>query len=611
MKIYRFFAFAALLIAGLANQSHGVMSDTEPRAMGLAQSYTALARGPQAVFWNPANLALSGSSRVTWQILGAGFSLVAENNSFSMSTYNDNFTDSNKNVSPRGTSYFISEEDKKDLLYDIPGSGLKMNVEVDPILALGLPINGGVAFPMPGGIHSAVTIGLTAGFEGEVPKDMLELLLFGNKFAEDRLADGKAEGYDISEWDGSGWAVGSLNWAGAKPWMPAKFEPYLSEFTVGGTLKFMGGAYGEIMESGGNGLVSRRSEAEVDTYLLIRSAGFSKDSGFSGGVSTGAPILDSLDVDIGGTGFGLDLGVAGVTKDRKTTFSVGLLNFFDAFSWSSDTRQDSLFVTARNLRVTRFIDPERRNIEDILDNEDVDGDGDVDFHKKIGEESFSRSLPAVLRVGVAHEPMERLTVVGNYDQAFSNGFGISTTPRLSSGVEYRLVPWFPMRFGLSLGGRWGSSTAIGFAFGPFELPHMQFSLLDLALVTRGGFFPGIAKGTAISLQLFRLDLTFGDIEGAPGEEVKPHIEIIPDVEETIPAEEAEAEEGVESVKETTPEEGEVEESVEPVEETAPEEEGEVEEGSEPVEETAPEEEGEVEEGGEPESDTESEGDGAR
>ena len=515
MKINRFFAIAALLISSLASQSHGVLNDTEPRAMGLAQSYTALARGPQAVFWNPANLALSGSRKVSWQLLGAGFSLVAENNSFSVSTYNDNFTASNKNESPKGTPYYISEEDKQDLLDDIPSSGLKMNVEVDPILALGLPINGGVAFPMPGGIHSAVTIGLTAGFEGEVPKDMLELFLFGNEFAADRQAAGKEDGYDIGEWDGSGWAIGSLNWAGAKAWMPAQFEPYLSEFTIGGTLKFMGGAYGEIKESGGEGLVARLDGAMVDAHAISHVAG--------------------------GTGFGLDLGVAGVTKNRKTTFSVGLLNLLDTFSWSIEARQDSLFATASDLRVTRFIDPDNRNIEDILDNEDVDDDGDVDFHKKIGEESFSRSLPAVLRVGVAHELMERLTVVGNYDQAFSKGFGISTTPRLSSGVEYRLVPWFPMRFGLSLGGRWGSSSAIGFAIGPFELPHMQFSLLDLAVVTRGGFFPGISKGTAISLQLFRLDLTFGDIEGAPGEEVKPYIKIIPDVEETTPEEEGESE----------------------------------------------------------------------
>ena len=492
MKILKLIACALLFVGTLADLSDATMGGTDPRAMGLAQSYTALVRGPESVFWNPANLGLSGSRKFSWQVLSVGASLVTENNSFSVTTYNDYFTESNDSVSPRGTAYYINAEDKQDLLDDIPAEGMKMNVELEPVLAAGLPINGGIAFPLPGGLQSALALGLTVGLEGEMPKDMFELLLFGNQFAADRLAAGKEEGYDISEWNGSAWAITSLNWGIAKPWLPQGLKSYLSEMALGGTLKFTGGLYGEILESGGEGMVTRIDGAVVDAYAITQSAGDID--------------IDSEKVEFGGSGFGLDLGVAGVTKNGKTTFSIGLLNLLDSFSWSTKVRQDSIFATATNLRVTRFIDPDQQDIENVLDNEDVDGDGDIDFHKKIGEDSFSRSLPAVLRVGLAHELMNRMTVVGNYDQAFSEGFGLSTTPRLSAGVEYRLVNWFPMRFGLSAGGRWSSSSAIGFALGPFTMSRLQFRLLDLALVTRGGFFPGIAKGTAISVQFFRLDL---------------------------------------------------------------------------------------------------------
>jgi hypothetical protein len=492
MKILKLVACALLFVGTLADLSDATMGGMGPRAMGLAQSYTALVRGPESVFWNPANLGLSGTRKFSWQVLNVGASLVTENNSFSVTTYNDYFTESNDSVSPRGTAYYINAEDKQDLLDDIPGEGLKMNVEVEPVLAAGLPINGGIAFPLPGGLQSALAFGLTMGLEGEMPKDMFELLLFGNQFAADRLAAGKEEGYDISEWNGSAWAIASLNWGIAKPWLPEELKPYLSEMAVGGTLKFTGGLYSEILESGGEGMVTRIDGAVVDAYAISQSAGDID--------------IDSETFELGGSGFGLDLGVAGVTKNGKTSFSVGLLNFLDTFSWSTEVRQDSLFVTADDLRITRMVDPKVENIEDVLDNEDVDKDGDKDFHKKIGEEDFSRSLPAMLRVGVAHELMERMTVVGNYDQAFSEGFGLSTTPRLSGGVEYRMVDWFPLRFGLSVGGRWSSSSALGFALGPFTMSRLQFRLLDLALVTRGGFFPGIAKGTAISVQFFRLDL---------------------------------------------------------------------------------------------------------
>lgn len=460
MKFIAYFALIAVLIGGLSSSAHAYgMGDTTPRAMSLGQSYTALARGPESVFWNPANLALSGSPKFAWQVIDLGFTLVAENNSFSVQTYNDNFTEKD---------HFIDVDDKNELLGDIEGSGLKMNLDIDPYISMLVPINGGVAFSLPKDIHSAITLGLTAGFEGEVPKDMFELMLFGNEFDKQ---------YDIAKWDGSGWAVGSFNWAFAKAVMPVQLKEYLSEFTVGGTLKIIGGAYGEVLRSDG-GFITRIEGADLDAQVLTQVGG--------------------------GTGFGLDLGVAGVTKDRKTTVSVALLNFFDTISWSQEVRQDSLFASASNLRGTRMLDEDVKSVEDVLDNE-KDEDGDVVFHEKTSEESFSRSMPAILRLGAAHRLQPRLTVVANYDQAFSDGFGIASTPRLSGGVEYRLVPWFPTRFGLTLGGR-SNGSSVGFAFGPFDLSHVRLEALDLALVTRGGLFPGVSKGTALSINFFKLEL---------------------------------------------------------------------------------------------------------
>ena len=447
--------------------AHGIIGDKSSRAMGLGQSYTALARGPEAVFWNPANLAIGGDTGLQWNLVGLGASLVTENNSFSVGDYNDNFTDD---------GHLITDKVKRGLLSDIPGDGLKLNVDVEPSGALLVPINGGVAFSLPGQMRSAVALGFTAGFEGEIPKDMVDLLLFGNEFNRQ---------YDIAKWDGSGWAVGSLNWAVAKPLMPTALAPHLSEFAAGATAKLMFGAYAETLRSDG-GFISRIDGADLDAYILTQYGG--------------------------GTGFGLDLGVAGVLKDKKTSFSVGLLNLLDTMSWGNSTQQDSIFASARDLKATDFLDV-KGSIENILNkenvpddcDEEVPGDCDADFHKEVGEESFSRSLPAMLRIGVAHQLDERLTLAGNWDQAFSEGFGTSTTPRLSVGAEYRLVEWLPARFGLSVGGR-GSSTSLGFSFGPFDLGSMQLTLMDLAFVTRGGFFPGVSKGSALGLEIFRLDL---------------------------------------------------------------------------------------------------------
>ena len=462
MKMLRFVAVSVLLFGVLSGAAHG-LNDNEARAVGLAQSYTALARGPEAVFWNPANLGLKSSRRFTWNLLPIGFTLIAENNSFSVQTYNDNFTEKD---------HFITEGDKRDLLDDIELDGLRVNVDFVPHMGFLLPLNGGVAFPLPWDIRSAVVTGFATGFEGAIPRDMFDLMLFGNDFNRS---------YDIAEWDGSGWGIASLNWAAAKPWMPPQFKPYLDEFSLGVTLKVLGGGYGEVRDSDG-GFESNFLDpvqavgTDLQAYLTTQFAG--------------------------GIGFGLDLGAAGVTKDRKTTFSVGLLNLLDTMSWSMEARQDSVFATANDLLVTRLMDV--GSIEEVLDNP-VDEDGDVIFHEELGDESFSRSLPAMLRVGVAHEPIPRLTLVGNWDQAFTEGFGIRTTPRVSGGAEYRLVPWFPTRFGVSVGGR-GASSAIGFGFGPFNVSHVQLEVMNVGFATRGGFLPGVAKGTVVSATLFKLNL---------------------------------------------------------------------------------------------------------
>lgn len=458
MKTGKLAIIAALLIAGISTRSEG-LGDTQTRALALSQAYTALARGPEAVFWNPANLALRGGPKFQWELVNFGFSLIAENNGFSVKTYNDNFTDKTR---------LITEADKNKILKEIPDDGERINVDLDPRFALGIPLNGGVAFPISAwGLSSAITLGLNTGFEAELPKAMIELMLKGNEFNKP---------YDIADWNGSGWSVFSFNWAAAKPWMPGKLKPYLDEFTVGGTFKVLSGAYGDIQKSKGSLLVEPEG-MDLDFNLITRAAG--------------------------GYGFGLDLGVAGVTKDRKLTFSAGLLNFLDYMSWGISPKQDSVFATANNLKATSVFGV--KNIQDALDNPDIDGDGSADFTKNLGDKAFSRSLPAMLRLGAAYQLQPKLTLVGNYDQAFSSGFGIKVTPRISAGAEYRLVDWFPMRFGLTVGGR-SSGSSLGFAFGPFNLGHTQFEVLDLALVNRGGMLPGVSKGTAISLMLFKFNL---------------------------------------------------------------------------------------------------------
>ena len=478
-RMIRFACAASLGLGLLFTTAAGAIGygDTQPRPMGLAGSYTAMARGVESLYWNPANLALQDSPRYSLP-LNLGFTYMLENNSWSISDYND------------FNGEFIDEAMKDDLLGNLDKEGLQFNTD----LGVFLPLVGGATFPMPWGLQSAMAFNLRLGVEGQVPGDFVEFLLRGNQFQREREALGRDPNYDIAEWDGQGWALGVLSWGFAKPWMPSVVEPYVSEFTVGTTLKFVGGYMGEVIKSDG-GFVTRVSGTQMEASGVARRGG--------------------------GLGFGLDLGVAGVSKDGRTTAGLSLVNLLDVMSWSMDAQQDSVFIVAEGLSVTSFTG--KNDLTEVFDNPrevmvnglldtvyraDVDSatwaDGDPVFRKEQDIDSFGNSLPAMIRLGVAHKPFPRLTVAANYDQAFSSGFGISTTPRISIGTEYRLVDWLPVRFGLSGGGRAGRSSAFGFAFGPFTVKRFRMTVMETSLVNRGGFFPGVSQGFGYSINLLRM-----------------------------------------------------------------------------------------------------------
>ena len=401
------FALAAGIVTGMLTtqpaQAIGY-GDTRPRAMGLAGTYTAMARGVESLYWNPANLALKDGPKVSIPGLGGG-SLVLENNSWSVSTYND------------FNGNFIDDGMKDDMLADLDKEGLKFNSDIGVFL----PLVSGAAFLLPWGLSSAMAFDIRAGVEGQVPRDMIEFMLRGNQFESERIEDERNPNYDIAEWDGESWGLAVFSWGFAKPWIPAQLEPHVSQFAVGITLKGMGGALAEVTDSEG-GFITRIGGMQMNASGVTRSAG--------------------------GIGFGLDLGAVGVPKDGRTTEGLSLVNLLDVMNWSIETRQDSVFVTAEGVSVTSFTGAD--GFDEIFDNpRDVLGDGRRDtvlenegaeaiwdsgvpvFHTERDIGSFSRSLPAMLRLGVAHKPIPRLTVAANYDQAFSSGMGIDSTPRIS------------------------------------------------------------------------------------------------------------------------------------------------------------------------------------
>lgn len=102
--------------------SAGALFAQGGKALGLG-GMTAISRGVESIYWNPANLAYSDSARPDFEMVIYSIFAKGGNNSFS-------FNDVNKYIGD-GESIFLTDKDVKDILKLIPNSGMVFDLEGD------------------------------------------------------------------------------------------------------------------------------------------------------------------------------------------------------------------------------------------------------------------------------------------------------------------------------------------------------------------------------------------------------------------------------------------------------------------------------------------------
>ena len=109
---------------------------------------------------------------------------------------------------------------------------------------------------------------------------------------------------------------------------------------------------------------------------------------------------------------------------------------------------------------------------------------------RVGE-AFSTSLPTMLRIGASIECRNfealkflpgSMILAFDYHQGLNSSMGNITTPRLSMGMEYRLIDFLPIRTGLSTGGGDGVRWSAGFGL------DFHYVCLDVATENLGMLF---------------------------------------------------------------------------------------------------------------------------
>jgi len=375
--------------------------------------------------------AANGAEAPRWNPANLGLSHRPD---FSMNVISMGVAVSNNSFSKRDydlyNGAFLTPQMKADILDKIPSDGLRADVDSE-VDALAFSWKN---FALSFAAESAARMHLSRTF--------VDVALNGNQL--DKV-------YDFSDSGGEGFAVSSIGVSYGKGLNVPRFE----DFAVGATVKYVIGlAHVEV----------------IDAYGV---AGTTYDGVYG---DARAQVRHST----GGHGFASDLGVA-AKINSKLTVGLTIRNWFSSVKWDEEVKLQQYGVNTDSLTVEAI---DKSSADSLIDDYDRERDG----------KSFSKRLPAELRVGGAYHT-GKVLLTADYVQGLSNRPGVSTTPQLALGAEYWLIHFFPVRAGFAVGGREGLSTRVGFGlhFGNFEM--------SLAAGSWGAVLPRSAGGLGFAFSI--------------------------------------------------------------------------------------------------------------
>lgn len=329
----------------------------------------------------------------------------------------------------------LTSQDIQDILNSIPESGLRVD---------GLARVNTLAFYIPNFSISLIGLGVAVG---NIPREFIELPLGGN------VEPGRI--YNFNNANANDWTGVGVVASGALPvWEnPSATVDF---FSIGATLKYISGIhYNQVVRA--EGVLKDFSLANNNPYVEVEG---------------NLEVLSSN----GGKGVGADFGaLATVNKN----FSVGLtlLNAFSSVKWSTETERLVFSIRGDSLGL-----PD--NIKDSLL---------VHNDSTYAIDAFSTHIPRVLDLAVAYQFTPDFLATAQWEQGLDTNMGGTTRARIAAGFEYTGIPFVPLRAGLTVGAKTGTSLAFGAGI------HLKNWYLDLAYLNHGSFVVGDFKGIGLAL----------------------------------------------------------------------------------------------------------------
>ncbi|MGA9408157.1 MAG: DUF5723 family protein [Bacteroidota bacterium] len=467
---------AAVLGVVIANTSNAGNDLFSGRTVGMARTFTASSRGLDAIGLNPANLALDDrGSSVTFEVAPfMGIGVLAGSDFLNYKIYQDDFTgvDSlDANGKPTGVRIpkVLSQSDKDEILGLFPG-GISHTQVNFAVTEFGFTAEGSAL----GGIGFSVSD--QVGVNLDLPEGYLKMLL--DAFP----ATGATYTLDNTSIKASWLRYYNLSYARMLPidlkWMKdvavGVGVKYVQGFGYTGTDHYTGSIQ-IVPTTSGSTILSEPTSGNVSFLQRESSANFVSID--TGNVSfNGASPSDFLSKPAG-TGLGLDLGLSG---EVFQAFRVGVsVTDIGNVTWNQNTK---VIVENGSFSISDI------NQQDSLKN--------AFKGQTIDTSSFKTSLPTALHIGGAFQVDKaafisyfpgQLLVAADFNVGFNNEPGNSTIPRISVGTEYRPIGAFPIRTGISFGGRDGFFWSVGLGINT-PVWDLDFGTESISLITNPNSF---------------------------------------------------------------------------------------------------------------------------
>ena len=439
----------SLVLAGLLAPAllHAQLPDPSSRSLGMGDAYTALARGYEAVAWNPAMLAAVGRPAFSIDLPHAD--LEFGSNAYGLSDVS------------KYANTFLSDADKATLLGKIKDSTLTIRSFV-----------GAAPFGLSVGPF-AVLVGTAGQMSLGVGKDAVRLALYGN--APRAGASSLFTGAGSS---GRAWAATTI--AGSFAW---PFPVPLGHLSVGATYKYVVGNFLATATDLG-------TKVAFDPLFSATEAGQTLYTNYDSNCGNFNPFKSGMCGGRAGTGYGVDLGGTLQLAGRGITLSAVIVNALGKMTWD----QDRLYY-ARTVRAdSQLASGSVLTVEDssLTLKTAAQIAADTSARKLRSDVLANADFSRLLRVGAALRNGP-LTLAGDLQLRLKSGLDQQPGQLLSAGAEYRVLGFLPLRAGGSWDFAGASMISGGIGLQGFGI-NLDFSAADIFGSTRPGIRLGLGLG---------------------------------------------------------------------------------------------------------------------